>query len=161
MDNRPELASTLIEKLVAGETEAADAIWQECHGELMRYSRRKLAGLPAKEEIAEDVALSALKSFIMRASDGKFPELNGSANVWKLLYHIASRKAWKAYKKDEIERTSGPEQMDSLEATVDTLPAVIDELLEVLPDDNAREIARLHLAGFNNREIAEQIGHLS
>lgn len=158
MPKPPEIASVLIDKLLAGEAEATDELWQKCHAELMRFARKRLSGLPAKEEVAEEVALSALKSFMMRLPRGQFPELKDSSNVWRLLYTIAGRKAQRAYAKSDRQPRLGTEHIVDVEAVVDLMPGTIDELLGLLPDDFTRSVGRMKLGGFNNREIAEELG---
>jgi DNA-directed RNA polymerase specialized sigma24 family protein len=158
MSEPPEITASLIAKFIEGDDESAGVIWESCHAELMRYAKTKLAGLSAKHELAEDVALSAIKSFMLRAREGKFPNLSDSSNVWKLLYKIASRKAWKTYQKNNPQRSGTTVEIEQVQATIDRLPQILDELLDSLADDHLRTIGELHLSGFNNREIAEQLG---
>lgn len=158
MKNPPEIAGQLIEAFANGSPDAQAELWEKCHQELIRYARNRLVGLTAKQELAEEVALSALKSFMIRAEDGRFPELAESSNVWRLLYRIASRKAQKAYKKHDRERSPAEDQLNNVEATVDSLSDVVDDLMLLIDDEKDREIAQLRLSGFNNREIAERVG---
>ena len=155
-DFERDFAESWIAKIKQGDSAAADAIWDHCFPELIRFSQKRLQGMPAMRETAEDVALSALKSFMVRAESG---QLEQAKHMWKLLYRIAACKA-AAYRRKKVNQspTIAPSTIQETASTVDSLSDVISDLLDMLDDDNVRKIGKYHLYGYNNREIAETIG---
>jgi DNA-directed RNA polymerase specialized sigma24 family protein len=143
----------------AGTSEAAEAVWENCFPELSRYARARLVGLPARREVAEDVALSAIESFMQRARAGKFRQLEQPEDLWKLLYRIAACKA-AAYRRKRANQspTISPDAVQGMVSTTDDLQHLMDDLLAMLSDGSMRDIGKYRLCGYTNREIAEQVG---
>ena len=147
------------------EGEAQQRIWEEYFGRLTALADAKLGGLKAYEE-AEDVALSALKSFFVRASQGHFPKLNDRTELWPLLVTITVRKVAALYRRQfaqcrDARRNLSLEEIAGSQPTRELAEQVFDqaeELLESLNDELLSQIALLKLEGHTNREIAERIG---
>lgn len=157
-ESQHDFADSWIEKIKQGDPRAADAIWDECFPELIRYAQGRLRGMPAMREAAEDVALSALKSFMARAQAGKFHQLEHAEHMWKILYCIAGCKA-AAYrrKKSNQSLTISPETIQQTVSATDGIQEVMNDLLGMLNDDAMRAIGKHHLFGYNNKEISEKV----
>ena len=147
------------------EGEAQQRIWEEYFSRLVALADTKLGGLKTYEE-GEDVALSAMKSFFVRASQRSFPQLKDRTELWPLLVTITVRKVAAVYRRQfaqrrDARRTLNLEDFVGVAPTPELADKVFDEvneLLESLHDEQLMQIAKLRLEGHSNREIAEQIG---
>ncbi|MCA9205898.1 MAG: hypothetical protein KDA59_22745, partial [Planctomycetales bacterium] len=61
-----------IEQLKAGDSQAAQKLWEAYFQQMVDLARRKLEGARRGVADEEDVALSAFKSFCLAARNGKF-----------------------------------------------------------------------------------------
>lgn len=165
----------------AGNEEAVAKLWEHCLPRLVRHSRTKLPSHLRRVLDEEDVALSAFKSFCIRAADGTLGGINGRDELWKLLFCIASRKA-SGYIRHETRAKRGGGLVggestfskgtditfsDGINQVRDpsASPAMLAEfqnncqhLLEQLNDTMLQTIALLRLEGYNVDEIAERVG---
>src|SRR5215470_8233302 len=83
-----------IGRLKAGDTAAAQELWQVYFRRLVGLARVRLQGLPRRAAAdEEDVALSAFQSFWEGAVRGRFPQLADRGDLWKLLVTLTARKA--------------------------------------------------------------------
>ena len=166
----------------SGDREAATQLWTYCFPRLMAYARKKLPPNLRRVLDEEDVALSAFKSFCLRAEDKAFPELEGRDDLWKLLLCITSRKAQAVVRHETRDKRGGGkvrgesifESEDSdRKATVgisnvsgqQPSPEVLaqlsedtDSLLDMLKNDTLKTIAILRTEGYSVGEIAERLG---
>jgi DNA-directed RNA polymerase specialized sigma24 family protein len=169
-----------IAELKAGDVDAAhQELWDRYFRRLAALAKSKLGSAPSGAEDEEDVALSALRSFFVGFADGRFPRLEDRHNLWSLLAKITACKAINQRNRQlalkrggggvlsgtPLERepdSSGRRQLADLveeELTPDFIAAVNEEcqiLMDLLPDDKLRRIARLKLEGYTNAEIATQ-----
>ena len=83
----------LIEKIKAGDEEASQALWKRYFPQLVHLARQKLAGRNIRMADEQNVALSALDSFIRAAADDRFPDLLDRDGLWRLLSAMTHRKA--------------------------------------------------------------------
>src|SRR5262245_39868049 len=170
-----------IAELRAGDSDVAhQEIWKRYFRRLMGLAEMKLGSSPRGAEDEEDVAVSALRSFFSGVADGRFPKLEDRHNLWSLLAKITACKAINqrnrqlALKRgggavltglavggDDSSRGHGPlADMIDEELTPDFVAAVNEEcqlLMNKLPDDQFRRIARLKLEGYTNAEIAANL----
>lgn len=159
---------------------AQQRIWDRYFKRLIGFARLKLGDAPRRLADEEDVAIGALHSFFDGARAGKFPELHDRTNLWPLLAKITARKAVNQRRHALRQKRGGgnvrgesvflnAEESSALglEAMLvdDLTPAHLADLEEqrqrlfdALPDETLREVARQKLAGFQNAEIAEQLG---
>src|SRR5262249_39832140 len=72
---------------------AAQPLWERYHGRLVALARARLQSARRRAADEEDVVQSAFHSFFRGVSDGRFPQLNDSNNLWQLLVLITARKA--------------------------------------------------------------------
>lgn len=155
-----------IDKLKAGEPEAAQQIWQRYYARLVELARHKLQGLSKRVCDEEDVALSAFHSFWQAAGAGRFPQLENRDDLWQLLVMHTARKAIAARRYADRQKRCGHASDAMLHQVVGREPdpqfaaAVVDEfqhLMGRLGDDTLRAIALKKLQGWTNQEIADQL----
>ena len=155
-----------IDRLKAGEPEAAQQIWERYYAKLLELARRRLAGLPKRASDEEDVALSAFHSFWQAAGAGRFPRLENRDDLWQLLVMHTARKAIARRRYDGRQKRRGHASDAMLHLVVGNEPnpefaaAVVDEfqhLMARLDDDSLRTVATKKLEGWTNQEIADQL----
>ncbi len=171
-----------IAELKAGDADVAhQEIWERYFWRLMALAALKLGNAPRSAEDEEDVALSALRSFFSGFQDGRFPQLDDRHNLWSLLATITARKAINQRNRQlALKRGGGAVRTEAAlcgndasgrqgnladfvdeELTPDFIAAVNEEcqlLMNRLPDDEFRRIARSKLEGYTNAEIAADLG---
>jgi DNA-directed RNA polymerase specialized sigma24 family protein len=169
-----------LDRLKAGDRDAAEKLWQRYFQRLVDVARGKLRGARlARDE--EDVALSALVSLFEGAVDGRFPQLKDRNGLWPLLVTITARKASKVLRHERCRmrgagRVRGgsalvgladpdmPQAFDQIigrAPTPDFIAQVAEEcrrLMERLGDDELRALAAWKMEGFTNVEIAAKLG---
>jgi len=171
-------------ELAEGDERAAAEIWEAYFTRLTHLARRKLEAMPRRAVDEEDVALSAMHSFCQGMQAGKFSNLAGRDELWKLLVTITIRKAYGHLRRSKAEKRGGggvrgesvfvkTDESDSgpgggglagaavSEPTPEMVNMVAENcerLLSLLGDEQLREIARYKLEGYTNDEIAEKIG---
>jgi DNA-directed RNA polymerase specialized sigma24 family protein len=170
-----------IDQLQQGEPEAAQRVWEQYFAQLVRLAQRKMGALPRRAADEEDVALSAMNSFVQGARAGKFPRLDDESDLWRLLVTITARKVTAQRRRHfAARRNNGKVRGESIFLQADTdqqmggigsvpgeipTPAfaaqVADEcrvLFEKLDDPLLRDIARWKMEGFSNGEVALKLG---
>ena len=173
--------TTWLAGLKKGDSRAAQEIWQEYFGRLVRLAKGKLRGVPGRSFDEEDIALSAMNSFMQGAQGGKFPKLDDETDLWKLLVTITARKAQKHLRQRFAQKRGGGNVRgesvfmnpgDPLEGIGiagvmgdSPSPAFAAEfaesctlLIDSLDDQVMQEIARLKLESYTNVEIADLLG---
>jgi DNA-directed RNA polymerase specialized sigma24 family protein len=131
---------------------------------LETLARNRLRSMRACED-EQDVALSVMKSFLMRASEGQFTEACDRNSLWSLLAAITLKKTASLQrrhlaKKRDVRRNQSFEKMLEDGPNDIFLRSMIDEgnqLLEVLGDEPLQQVARLRMEGYSNEEIAKRI----
>jgi DNA-directed RNA polymerase specialized sigma24 family protein len=167
-----------ISGLKAGDSQAAERLWQEYFVRLSAYAKRKLSQLPNRTADEEDVALSAFDSLCRGAAQGRYPRLADRDSLWPLLALIAARKVCDAATRERRQKRGGGtvrseselSPSDSCQFGFDQVLAhqptpeqaalmgeECERLLATLSDAN-RRIVLLKLDGFTNHEIAEKVG---
>jgi RNA polymerase sigma factor (sigma-70 family) len=157
-----------IADLKAGESSAAERLWQSYFQRLVGLARTKLGprGRPFADE--EDVALSAFKSLCLGAVRGRFPELRDRDNLWPLLVVMTAHKATDLIKHEQRQKRGGglrPDDAD-IEAVLSREPSpefsamVAENCVRLLDrlEPALRQIAQLRLDGYTNIEIATRLG---
>jgi DNA-directed RNA polymerase specialized sigma24 family protein len=171
-----------IDKLKAGDPDAAQKLWERYFRRLVGLARKKLRAAPRRAADEEDVALSAFDSFCRGAEQDRFPQLHDRLDLWQLLVLLTARKAIDLAQHERRQKRGGgalldeaalPYPVDSsaqgapLEqfAAPEPTPAfaaqVAEEcrrLLERLDSADLRQVALLKVEGYSNEEIAAQLG---
>jgi DNA-directed RNA polymerase specialized sigma24 family protein len=175
-----ESVTRWIRQLKEGDPAAAQALWERYFHRLVTLARARLRGTPCRVADQEDVALSAFDSFCRGLQQGRFPQLSDRDNLWELLIVITVHKAINQIKRERRQkRGGGAVRGDSVfgpsdasgqagfaslqgnEPSPDFAVEVAEEyqrLLHKLGDDELRRIAVSKLEGWNNSDIAQQLG---
>lgn len=170
-----------ISGLKKADSRAAQVIWEEYFSRLVRVAGKRLKNAPRRDADEEDIALSAMKSFMKGAAQGKFPDLDDHDDLWKLLVTITGRKVIAqqrrrfAQKRGEgnvrgesifvneadDERGAGIGQVLGAEPTPEfalVIQETCEEMLAKLEDETLRLIALRRIEGFTVEEIATECG---
>jgi RNA polymerase sigma factor (sigma-70 family) len=168
-----------ITRIKQGGDGVAQKLWERYYGALVRLARAKLKRSRRAAADEEDVALSAFDSFFAAAAKGRYPQINDRNDLWKLLITITKRKALdqiqsanrlkrgggKVLREADLAaadgESAGLEDVAGSEPTPEFAAMVAEEyqrLLDALPDPIHRKIAVLRMEGWNDDEIAAQIG---
>jgi DNA-directed RNA polymerase specialized sigma24 family protein len=172
--------------LKEGDQAAAQPLWERYFSRLVLVARGKLRRMrrTTADEDEEDAALSAFNSFCAGAAQGKFPKLADRDDLWRLLVVITARKAMaQAQRQGRKKRGSGRlideamlfgKDLDGGEGSLAGLERIAaagptpefaammaeecQRLLDALNDDDLRQVAISRMEGYNNDEIAGQLG---
>jgi len=158
-----------------GDADAAERLWLRFFDQLVDVARRRLRG---RRRVAdeEDVALSALDTLFRGAAEGRFSDVADRQELWRLLVKITARKAVDTLRREGRQKRGGGEVrgesvfagfdargLDQVltdahaEGFLTSLDDVHERLLGILRDDTLRDVARLRMEGYENREIAERM----
>jgi len=170
-----------IGQLKAGDSQAAQKLWEGYYARLVGLARTKLRGAQRRVADEEDVALSAFDSFCRGAEGNRFPQLGDREDLWQLLMMITVRKAIDLRQKENRKKRGGGvihigqgeafaegqdegdllNQVVGREPTPDFAIQVAEEcqrLLANLKDAELRQLALWKMEGYTNEEIAERLG---
>ena len=171
-----------IDRLKAGDPDAAQKIWERYFRRLVGLARKKLRAAPRRAADEEDVALSAFDSFCRGAGQDRFPRLNDRLDLWQLLVLLTARKAIDLAQHERRQKRGGGavldeaalpcpvdssaqgaalEQFEAPEPTPAFAAQVAEEcrrLLDRLDSPELRSVALLKVEGYGNEEIAAQLG---
>jgi DNA-directed RNA polymerase specialized sigma24 family protein len=169
-----------------GDQAAAQPLWERYFARLVAVARAKLKRLKRATADAdeEDAALSAFNSFCAGAARGKFPQLADRDDLWRLLVVITARKAMAQANRQGRQKRGGGrvveeavllgghldggssslvglEQIAAAGPSPEFAAMMAEEcrkLLDALDDDSLRHVALSRMEGYNNDEIAAQLG---
>lgn len=179
MSEVKESVTLWISQLKAGDPEAAQRLWESYFHRMVDLARKKLEGAPRAAADEEDVALSAFKSFCLRAQDGQFTQLTDRENLWPLLMAITANKSVDLIRHQNRKKRGGSGSSDAVSERMVSNPLselisddpdpffalqLADELQNLLSelehsgDVSLKKIALLKLEGSTNPEIAQQLG---
>jgi DNA-directed RNA polymerase specialized sigma24 family protein len=171
-----------IDRLKAGDPDAAQKLWERYFRRLVGLARKKLRAAPRRAADEEDVALSAFDSFCRGAKLDRFPQLHDRLDLWQLLVLLTARKAIDLAQHERRQKRGGGavldeaalpcakdssaqgaalEQFEAPEPTPALAAQVAEEgrrLLERLDNPELRSVALLKVEGYGNEEIAAQLG---
>jgi DNA-directed RNA polymerase specialized sigma24 family protein len=171
--------------LKGGDLAAAQPLWERYFSRLVGVARGKLKKVrrTSAGEDEEDAALSAFNSFCGGMARGRFPQLSDRDDLWKLLVVITARKAIAQAQREGRKKRGGGRVVDEAvlfgqgsgddgsmagleriagEGPSPEFAAMMAEecrrLLDALDDDGLRQVALSRMEGYNNDEIADQLG---
>lgn len=160
-----------------GDQEAVERIVSRYLEPVVRLVHRRLVPKARRGGDEEDVALSAMHSFIWRAQDGQFDQLRNRDDVWRLLVAIATRKAASHVVREAAQkRGGGSVRGESVfaagggfdrfvgdgaagETDVETRESADQVLafLDTLGDPTMVDVALYKSVGLSNAEIAKHL----
>lgn len=169
-----------IEGLKQKDEHSAQQLWERYFSRLTALAGSKLPGHIRRDFDEEDVALSAFHSMCRGVRQDRFPDLKDRDNLWSLLVVITARKvSHQLRERSAKKRGEGATRGESVfEVDVGAMMAGIDRvignsptpdfalqvseeserLMQMLPDDSFREVARLKFEGYSNEEISQLSG---
>ena len=181
---RPEASVTQwIDRLKAGDPDAAQKLWERYFRRLVGLARKKLRGGACRAADEEDVALSAFDSFCRGAEQGRFPKLHDRLDLWQLLVLLTARKAADLAQHERRQKRGGGavldeaalpgpadssaqgaalEQIEGPEPTPAFAAQVAEEwqrLLRILDDRALEAVALWKMEGYTVEEIGERLGY--
>ncbi len=176
MDTRGSVTKW-IDGLKDDDPDAIAQIWKRYGSQLLRIAQSRLGATRKRVADEEDIAMIAFENFCRGVRAGRFEKMNDRGDLWQVLAMLTIRKAID-HQRREIRRGERGEsvfvnplgdesaQDGILRVSDDELSpdlAVLaieqcDRLLQSLGDETLQQIARLKMQGFNNEDIAEQIG---
>jgi len=168
-----------IELVKAGDSSAANRIWQHYFDRLVRSVRGRLQGQNRATSDEEDIALSVFDSFYNAAENGRFPDLSDRDDLWRLLLRMAARKVVDKRRHDFRQRRGGDVKLHSLghagngnapdagsviEAIGDEpspemvlmMQESVEQLFSHLGVGKLRDLAVAKLEGYTNAELARR-----
>jgi RNA polymerase sigma-70 factor, ECF subfamily len=163
----------LMERLRAGDQDAAAQIFRRYGKRLIGLARNRLDPVLQQKTSPEDVLQSVFKSFFLRAADGQF-EIGDWDSMWSLLTLLTVRKCarwadyYRAQRRDVRRETPLPTSGDGAPswealnreptpAEAILLTETVERLLTELKDRD-REMVVLSLQGETTSNIATAIG---
>ena len=166
-----------IAKMRQGDPAAIGQLVARYFQRIAQFAESKLRRGIRVTDDGEDIAISVLHTITRNSAKGRFPDLQDRDDLWFLMIVIAQHAVIDK-KRTELrrERQAAPvhTMTDLLELynvdledflgndnSASKLLEIIDcwdELLKKLPDDRNREVAKLKMQGYSNREIAEILG---
>ena len=160
-------------QMAQGDERAAERLWSEYFEKLVRLAQRNLGSLPTRDADEEDIALSAMNSFMRVAREGRLQDAANRDELWKLLVTFTLRKVSKQKKYQTAQKRGGGkvrgesvflnasgEGLSEIPAPdeefADEVTRTCRELIEDL-DESLQPIARRKLEGRTNKEIAAEL----
>lgn len=167
-------SAELVGRWSQGDQAAADELFRRYIGRLTALARGRMSARLARRLDAEDVALSAYRSFFVRARDGRVV-IEQSGDLWRLLAAIALNKLHRTVLHHRADKRSMDREqpwMDALEAILTPrlqsgAPATAEEAVATAEEFERflaglsveeREVIELRLQGFEQTEIARRVG---
>ena len=175
----PKSETIWVQQLKAGDDDAAKQLWDRYFQRILGLARKKLGTTNRRMADEQDVAISAFHSFCQGAVASKFNQLKDRNDLWQILSMLTVRKAIRQYTRENAQKRGGGrikgesvfQQFESKAQGIDAKPspisppdfiAMVEEefsgLLDLLPDEELRQVALWKLEGYTNAEIASEIG---
>jgi DNA-directed RNA polymerase specialized sigma24 family protein len=161
-----------IEQLRQDDPRAAAALWERFIERMLAVARQRLRNVSRRVADEEDVAVVAFERFLAGARQGRFPRLNDRNDLWAVLFTLTDRHAARQARDLRRQKRGGGEVRghsalgEVVERAVDEptpaeavlLQDSLGRLLDVLHDEELRQIALACLEGSTSAEIAARIG---
>lgn len=166
----------LIHQLKQQDPDAAREIWQRYFERLIPLAKAKLNTFSQHQD-EEDILLSVFDRFFQAAGSNRFRKLDDRDDLWRLLLMLTDHKVTDEYRKTQAQKRGGGKvrnasdvsdfdinqvkQIAERDPTPEYLVSFNETLaraLQRLDAGGTREVAILRLEGYQNREIAEQLG---
>ncbi len=96
-----------IADLKSGSDEAVEKVVARYYDPIVRLVGKRLSARVRRSRDEEDIALSAFDSFVRRAREGGFAQLEDRNDLWRLLVTISFRKAAKHAVREMAEKRGG------------------------------------------------------
>jgi DNA-directed RNA polymerase specialized sigma24 family protein len=156
-----------------GDPQAIQKLVERYFRKLSEYADKKLSRRLRLSEDGEDIAILVLHAIAKNSQLGQFPNLQHREDLWLLMILLTQQQVIERHREAKEIGASGfaiQNMTDLLEKYNCSLDDFLEndsgrdrffeimdcwnELLKTFDDDRSRDIARLKLQGFSNREIA-------
>lgn len=161
-------------RLKAGDEAAAQRIWEGFYERLVLLAHRRLLTRHRDLFDPEDIALSAFASFCQGVEKRRFPKLDDSHDLWRLLVSITVHKVLHVVRDGNRQKRGGAfRELKDLDGSNDAIAAIdqvvgrepspefaaeiaeeTTRLMHALGDKELEQLACWKLEGFTNDEIA-------
>lgn len=154
----------IFDRYVAGDEAAADELFYRYIERLTRLARSRLSASLQHRVDAEDIVMSAYRSFFIGARDGRFA-IERSGALWSLLVRITLNKLYRSASHHTAQRRSITREAPLSRDVATTEPSIADAvaladeveaLMRELPEKH-RRILELRLQGELIEAIAEKV----
>ncbi|MCA9009944.1 MAG: protein kinase [Planctomycetaceae bacterium] len=171
MPNLNSSSARIFVSVVADEPDAASKLFHRYLARLCRLAQTRLGARIARRLDAEDVVMSAYRSFFINARAGRF-WIQESGDLWALLAKITLRKLYRSIEHHSAEMRSVFREVQSTDAyhphewVISEQPAVeqavaladeVESVLRKLPLQH-RRVVELRLQGEFMGDIAKDVG---
>ncbi|KAA1260441.1 RNA polymerase sigma factor [Rubripirellula obstinata] len=178
-DSSSQSITIWIEQLKSGRSRAATELWDRYFERLKGLAKQKLASSEKRVFDEEDLAISVFQALCEGVENNRFDRLDNRDDLWSLLIAITKHKCVDQIRRQTSDKRGGGrvrgesvfgqpggavECFDDLlkeEPTPDLFVSMDEEcnrLMAMLDDEVQARIVRQKLAGYRNREIADQLG---
>ncbi len=171
--------SCLLERLRAGDEGEIRKLWDRYFEPLKQFARHRVDARYRKTHDDEDLALSAINAFQKCLQDGRYAEVDGQNDIWRLLVAITEKKAIDHLRRQHAKKRGegtmrgesffvapngeqgGISQIEHCVLDHEFAVDFFDQLqclFQKLDDPDLIRIVRARIEGYTNAEIALQIG---
>jgi RNA polymerase sigma factor (sigma-70 family) len=165
--DEPESITRWFHCLKHGDRQAAEVLWNHFFPRLVKVAQDRFHADRDPVYGADDAAQSVIHLLYRGATQGRFAQIAGRDELWRLLVTAMRRKVIDRVRHNEAGKRGGAEAAGELYTDIaapDPSPetiAIMNEslagLLAKLRDDTLRRIALRRLEGFTNSEIAKEL----
>lgn len=160
-----------------GDQAAIEKLWRRFENRMSVLTARWLARVaPAAAFDEDDVTVTAFQAFLRGLKDGRYDDLSGRDELWRLLATITVRKAGEFLDTEQAQKRGSEVRIVSLDQTGPNnaaeqpgrqsspeFTAIMSEecrrLLDRLDDPELEAVVLCKLEGNTNEEIAEEMGY--
>ena len=161
--------SLLLQRYKAGDAAALAKLFELLWAKLVGMARSRLKKSPLRGSDEEDVALSAVTTFRDQIAAGQLADVENSRQLAAWLAVVITHKVVDRFRREQAAKAGGgnivslsPVESLAIDPSSAALrDQVAEELFEHYVDrlpDGLRRVAKLHLAGHNQDEIAAELG---
>ena len=157
----------MVSSIATWDEEAANVLWGQYFHRLVSLARSRFGADRDAVYGADDAAQSVFRLLCRGAKDGRFDNVVGRDDLWRLLLTLTRRKVIDQVRSPKTIKRGGDletmllgQELQSPQPTPEMF-AIMDEqlqeLLAILRDDVLRKIAIWRLEGYSNAEIAGKL----
>lgn len=161
--------SLLLHQYKTGDSSALARLFELLWTRLVATARSRLKSSPLRGSDEEDVALSAVVTFRDQIAAGQLEDVENSRQLIAWLAMVVTHKVIDRFRREQAVKAGGGGvvSLSPLEALIDDPAAssrrddLADELFEHYVDrlpEGLRRVAKLHLVGHTQDEIAAELG---
>lgn len=154
-------------RLQEGDEEAANLLWNHYFPRLVALARNRFDADKDAVYGADDAAQSVLHLLYRGAKDGRFEQVGGRDELWRMLVTSTKRKIIDQARRRTADKRGGDaknvplnDEMQSPAPSPESLVILQEQLqlrLDALRDDTLRQIALWRLEGQTNATIASKL----